>query len=271
MGSTRGKAGRAAESTPLEVGARIGLVAYGVVHLVIAAIAFQVAWSSSGDNASAGGALQSLAEKPLGGVMMWVSAIGMVALAIWQLAEGVWGHRDADGAKLWWKRARSVGRALVYSTIAFTAAKIAMGSSGSGSGSSEETVTARLMGVPSGRWLVAAIGVVAIVIAALQVRRGIRGTFTHDLASGATSGASGTGIVRVGTVGYIAKGVALAVVGALFVWAAVTYDPDKAGGLDDALKTLREQPFGPYLLSAVALGLGAFGVYCFAWSRHIDQ
>lgn len=255
----------------LEVGARVGLVAYGVVHLMIAAIAIQVAWSGTGENASAGGALQSLADKPFGVVLLWVTAIGMVALAAWQAAEAVWGHRDNDGAKLWWKRARSVGRAIVYCVIAFTAVKIATGSGGSGSGSSEESATARLMSVPTGRWLVAAVGIGMLVIAVLQALRGIRASFTDDLAPGATTGASGRGIKRTGQVGYIAKGVALAIIGALFAWAAITYDPGKAGGLDDALKTLRQQPFGQYLLTVVALGLAAFGAYCFAWSRHLDQ
>lgn len=255
----------------VEVGARVGLVAYGVVHLMIAVIALQVAWSGTGENASAGGALQSLADKPFGVVLLWVTAIGLVALALWQGAEAIWGHRDTDGAKLWWKRARSVGRAIVYVAIAFTATRIATGSGGSGSGSSEESATARLMSVPSGRWLVAAVGIVMVVIAVLQALRGFRASFKDDLAPGATAGTSGSGIKRLGQIGYVAKGVALTIVGALFAWAAITYDPDKAGGLDDALKTLREQPYGQYLLSVVALGLAAFGAYCFAWSRHLDQ
>lgn len=272
MGSTRRQIGRAADSTPLEIGARIGLVAYGVVHLLIAGIAIQIAWSSTGQDASAGGALQSLAGKPFGAVILWVTVIGLAALAVWQVTEAIWGHREADGAKLWWKRARSIGRAVAYATIAGTAAKIAIGAGGSsGSGSSEESATAGLMGAPLGRWLVAAVGIGVVVIAVLQAGRGIRTSFTDDLAPGATTGASGTSIKRLGQIGYVTKGVALAIVGLLFAWAAITYDPDKAGGLDDALKTLRDQPFGPYLLSVVAVGLAAFGAYCFAWSRHLDQ
>lgn len=272
MTSTQRQIGRAANSTPLEVGARIGLIAYGVVHLLIAGIAIQIAWSGTSEDASAGGALKTLAGKPFGAVILWVTVIGLAALALWQISEAVWGHRDADGAKLWWKRARSIGRAVAYAAIAATAAKIAIGAGGSsGSGSSEESATAGLMGAPLGRWLVAAVGIGVIVIAVLQASRGVRTSFTHDLAPGATTGATGTSIKRLGQIGYITKGVALAIVGLLFVWAAITYDPDKAGGLDDALKTLRDQPFGPYLLSVVAVGLAAFGAYCFAWSRHLDQ
>ena len=67
--------------------------------------------------------------------------------------------------------------------------------------------------------------------------------------------------------GYAAKGVALGIVGALFVLAAVHANPEEASGLDGALQTLRDAPAGPVLLLAVALGLVAFGVYCGVRSR----
>ena len=93
--------------------------------------------------------------------------------------------------------------------------------------------------------------------------RGITKKFTEQLA-----GSVSPGIVRLGQIGYIAKGIALAIVGVLFVVAAVTFDPKKAGGLDAALRTLRDQPFGPFLLTLMALGIACYGVYCFAWSAH---
>lgn len=276
MDDTKGRAGAAAhdaaDSRHLEIAARVGLVAYGVVHLLIAFIAVRVAWSGSGQDASAGGALKSLAGQPFGAVVLWVTVIGLGALTVWQATEAIWGHRGEDGWQLWWKRIRSIGRSVVYLVIAGTAAKVAVGSGGSsGSGSSEESATAGLMGAPLGRWLVAAIGIGVIVIALLQAWRGITASFEEDLAPGATTGRSGHAIELTGQIGYITKGVSLTIVGMLFAWAAISFDPEKAGGLDDALKALREQPFGPYLLTIVAAGLAAFGAYCFAWSRHLDQ
>ena len=44
-------------------------------------------------------------------------------------------------------------------------------------------------------------------------------------------------------------------------------DPAKAGGLDKALHTLRNQPFGEFLLILAALGLIAFGIYGLAEAR----
>jgi hypothetical protein len=72
----------------------------------------------------------------------------------------------------------------------------------------------------------------------------------------------------LGRLGYAAKGVAFVIAGALFAWAAISYDPNKAGGLDTALRTLRNQPFGSILLTLVALGFACFGIYSFVWSRN---
>jgi len=74
--------------------------------------------------------------------------------------------------------------------------------------------------------------------------------------------------LRLGQAGYSAKGVAFGIVGVLVIIAAVTYDPDKSRGLDAALTTLAGQPYGRWLLSALALGIGCYGLYCFVWARY---
>ena len=95
------------------------------------------------------------------------------------------------------------------------------------------------------------------------VRRGLKKKFVDDLAGGV-----GRGVVRLGQIGYIVKGVAFAIVGGLFGWAAISYDPEKAGGLDAERRTVNGAPFGAGLLTLMALGLACFGIYCFAWARH---
>jgi hypothetical protein len=55
-------------------------------------------------------------------------------------------------------------------------------------------------------------------------------------------------------------GVALGVVGVLLVSGAAQNSSSQATGLDGALRALREQPDGPWLLSAVALGIAGYGV-----------
>ena len=259
---------QARHSDVLKHGARVGLVAYGLVHILIAWIALQVAWSGGG-NASSGGALKALAGEPFGQILLWVTTVGLAALVLWQLATALWGYQSESGGQRLRKRLGAGGRVVVYVALAWSAAKVAAGSgTSSGSDSKEEGLTARLMSVPAGRLLVAAIGIVILVIAVRHVHRGLTDSFTHDLTPEATAGAHGSVVIAVGRFGYVAKGAAIAAVGLLFTWAALSYDPDKAGGLDDALKTVRDQPFGPVLLSSIALGIGSFGIFCFTWARH---
>ena len=96
-----------------------------------------------------------------------------------------------------------------------------------------------------------------------QIVRGVKSKFTRDLRSGVSRP------VRIlGTVGYIAKGIALVIVGLLFGLAALTYNPERAGGMDAALSTIRSQPFGPVLLIAMAAGFACFGLFCFVWAKN---
>lgn len=245
---------------------RVGLVGYGVVHLLVGWLALQLAFGQRSGSPSQQGALHEIARQPAGAVWLWVVALGFLGLAVWQVVEALWGHSREQGGKRVLKRVGSAGRVGVYGALGYSAARLA---SGSGSGSAGDSLTARLMAQPFGRWLVAAVGVLVVVVALSQARRAWTRSFTKDL-TGPPAGPLGTAVVGAGRAGYLAKAVALAVVGSLFVWAAWTYDPDKAGGLGASLATLRDAGPGPWLLAVVAVGIGCFGVYCFAWARYAD-
>jgi hypothetical protein len=255
------------QSDALDHGVRLGLVAYGVVHLLVGYTAVRLAL---GDHAKADqqGALSTLAQSSGGRVGLWVVALGFFALVLWQAFEALLGHVREDGAKRLGKRVTSAGKVVVYLALGVTAVKQAVGDSSS---SGTDSTTARVMSEPGGRWLVGIAGLVILGIAGFLVWKGLSERFTKDLDSEATLKTRRTPIVWLGKIGYAAKGVALGVVGVLFTTAAVRFEPKKSGGLDQALKTLLAQPFGPVLLVAVALGLGCFGLYCFAWARHLDR
>jgi hypothetical protein len=188
-------------------------------------------------------------------------AIGLLTLTLWQGLEAVIGREQPDpGARLR-RRLRSAGRAVVYLVLGLLAVGIATRAA-SGSGQGEETITAKLMSVPFGQVLVALVGAAVIGVGIGQIVRGVKQKFIEDLDRGAPPA-----VRRLGTVGYSVKGVALCIIGGLFIWAAITYDPKKAGGMDDALSTIREQPFGSVLLVIMAAGIACFGVYCFFWAR----
>jgi hypothetical protein len=243
-------------SRPYEVAITVGLIAYGVVHLLVAWIALQLAFGRSSQEASQDGALRELAGQPLGGVLLWVVAIGLFALVVWRAVELVWGHLDLQ------KTLSSIGRGLVYLVLGVSAVRVALGGGGSSSGE-QRTISSRLMAHGAGRVLIVAVGVAIIALGCYHGYKAITKKFTEDLVGGVSDGT-----VLLGRIGYFAKGIAFVVVGGMFCWAAISYDPRKAGGLDAALHTIKDQPSGPVLLTVLAAGIAAFGGYCFSWSRN---
>jgi hypothetical protein len=253
--------------------ARAGLVAYGVVHLVLAWLALQLALGDREGTPNQSGAVQELAKQPFGAALVWAIAVGLFLLVVWQGIEAVVGHREEDGAKLAFERAKSAGKAVLYGAIGVSAVRAAMGSGSSGGSSDQQTdsMTGKLMSLPAGQVLVGAVGLAIVCVGAYQVHKGWSEKFRDELSSEGTSGQTGRAYLVFGKVGYTAKGVVLGIVGVLFGWAAITHDPDKSGGLDQALYQLLDQPFGPYLLGVVAVGIACFGAFCFARARHLSR
>jgi hypothetical protein len=263
-----GAAGRVESSPWFDRTVRIGLIAYGIVHLLVGWLALQLAMGDASGTASQQGALHQLAQESYGPALLIVIAIGFVALTVWKALTAAYGHRRDDGAKRTLKRVLSAGKGVLFLFLAISAAKIATGSGSSSSGTDE--FTAKVMKAPGGQLLVGAIGLGIIGAGVWLAIKGLKRKFEDNLERGATSGSTGTVIVRLGQVGYVARGAAFAAVGTLFVWAAWTFDPEKAGGLDSALHKLLDESYGPLLIAAIGAGLIAFGAYCFAWAWYAD-
>jgi uncharacterized protein DUF1206 len=260
-------ASRAADSKPLEYLARGGFIGYGVIHLLFAWLAAQIAFGNSGKESDQSGALSELATKPFGKVLVIIVIIGMVALAIWQAFEAVVGESGRQGKEAVAERVVSGVRAIIYLAIAWSGFKIVQGA-GSSNANSQEKGASTLMDATGGRWLLGLIGVVVAGVGVGLVVYGLLKKFEEHQNTQQMSPSVRKTNRRLGMAGYAAKGVAYTIAGVLVVAAAVTYDPDKARGLDAALRTLAQASYGPWLLGLIALGIAAFGVFCFAQAKY---
>lgn len=254
-------ASRASDSPILEGAARAGYAVSGLLHLLIGWITVQVAFGKSGKSADQSGALGALADNGLGKLLLWLAVVGFLGLALWQLTDAVIGHPGGD-KDAWGGRAKAGGKAIVYLVLAWSAFTFARGKSSSSKSQSQD-FTASLLDKPGGRVLVVLIGVGVIAVGAYHVHKGWTKKFLRDLEDH-----PGTWATRAGRFGYIAKGVALAIVGFLFCAAGFHKQAKEATGLDGALKSLRDEPFGTGLLVVMALGFVSFGLYSFARARH---
>jgi Domain of Unknown Function (DUF1206) len=265
--SASGAAQQAAHSRPLEVLARFGFIGYGVTHALICWVALQIAWGRAGKEGDQSGAFQTLAGQPFGKILLFAVGVGLAAMAVWQALSAAVGHTDEQGRRRVVERVFSGARAVVYAALSWTAFRIVAGA-GTSSAQKQQTTTAKLMSSTGGRWLVGIAGLVVIGIAVGMAVYGLLTKFERKLERLRMSPTTQRTVRTLGRVGYPAKGVAFAIVGVLLVVAAVTADPSRSRGLDSALRTLAAQPFGPWLLSVVALGFLAFGVFCFFQARY---
>ncbi|WIY06584.1 DUF1206 domain-containing protein [Amycolatopsis mongoliensis] len=240
--------------------ARIGLTSYALVHLIVAWLAAQVALGDN-EKADKAGALQVVADGG-GAWLLWLVAAGTGVLALWQLAEAIIGHRHSSPRRRWVRRFTSGIEVVLYGLVAYSAAKTATGGSGKAG-----SVVGTVLGEPWGAAAVIAAGAIVIVVAAFLAYRGLRKKFVHDLDFSDASPGLRRSIERLGQVGWCAVAVAYGTVGAMFVLAAVRYDPAKAAGLDPALKTLAVQPYGQVLLLTLAAGIAVFGVFVLMEAR----
>jgi hypothetical protein len=254
-----GAARRASDSPVARALARAGLTARGVLYILIGWVAILVALGHTSQEADQQGALQLLASQPYGLVSLWLLGIGLTGYALWRLSEAAFGVTgDGNGAG---PRLKSLVRALIYAFFAYLTFKIISGTGGGSQASKQQDLTATVMHHTGGRWLVGLAGLVIVVAGLVLVGEGLRRRFLKYLRLGQTSPRTRRIVEWLGVIGTAARGAVFALAGILVIDAAVTYQPAKAGGIDKALLTLRNQPFGEFLLILAALGLIIFGVY----------
>lgn len=269
VAKTSYESSRVRNSKVAQVARRAGMACWGLVHLVVAYLAVQVAFGDSGQEADQRGAFEEIGSSSGGQVVLWVLAVGLFAFGLWQflLAATGYGWVSKKGERTR-KRIGSAVRGVAVIALGVTAVRLVVGGgSGTGGDQTQQEFTAKLLSLPVGPFLVAVAGAVVLGVAIAAVVKGVRKSFLADLdMSDLPSGTRST-VTWLGRVGYIAKGVVFAVIAVLLAYAALRSDARAAGGLDKALRTLAAQPFGVVLLVVVALGLAAFGVYCFAAAR----
>lgn len=259
---------RSAANSGLLVGlTRMGFIGYGLLHLAVAWLAWQIAFGQAGEAGDQSGAFRTLAAQPFGRFLLWLIIVGLGAMAIWQASLAIWGHRQKHGRSRVFERLASAARVLVYTALAFTAGRVVTGAPSS-SGDQQQNATAGIMAKPAGVWLVGLAGLVVLAVGIGMVIYGGKRVFEQKLNLAELPWRARNLAVRTGQVGYVAKGIAFSIVGYLLVDAAIRHDASKSRGLDAALHTLAGQPYGKFLLVAVALGFAAFGVYCFFQSRY---
>jgi hypothetical protein len=251
-------------STAFEWLSRAGFVARGIVYAVIGVLAFRLALGEGGRLVDQEGVFRTIAEQPLGTVLLATLAIGLGGYALWRLARALLGH-GPEGRDSSFDRVAALASGLVYAGLAVLATRMLLGSSGS---TSPHKATADVLGWPAGVWLVGVAGAVFIGVALYQAHRGLTKDFLDDAKTYEMGALTRRWIGWIGTVGYLARAVVFGLVGVFLAKAAIEFDPQDAVGLDGALAKLLQREYGPFLLGVVSAGLVAFALYSWSDARY---
>lgn len=260
----------AAGSVWLERMARAGLVVRGLLYVVVALLAIQVAAGHGAAQPDKQGALQAVVRQPFGRVLVLVVAAGFAGYALWRFVEAAVGPAgEPDTTKARVKRVGYLLRGILYTFLLVSALRLFIWSNSLASSDTPEADwTARALGWPGGALLVVAAGLVAIGAGCYIGWRGVAGRFRKRLKSLEMGRAERVMISAVGTVGNVARMLVALTIGVFLIVAALQKNPGQAVGIDGALKRLVDRPYGPTLLVVMAAGLAAYGLYSFAEARY---
>lgn len=262
-------AARKVEDSPaLRWLARAGYVANGVVHALVGIIALTIAFGGKGESDQAG-AFKAIAAAPLGFAALWGLAAALCALGAWHAAEGLLAHDAPDDAagpvRKWGRRLAEWGQAIVFLALGVISGAVAAGARPSGD-RAVEIVSRGILSLPGGPYLLGLIGLSIGGGGVAFVVMGVLRSFEKKI--DVPDGALGATVKGLGIVGFIAKGLALIVVGVLLVIAAVQVDPETAAGLDGAMRALLALPVGHWIAGLVGVGFLAYAVFCAFRARY---
>jgi hypothetical protein len=245
--------------------ARAGLVARGLVYLVIGVLALKLALGDGGKATNQTGALKTIADQSFGKTLLVLVAIGLAGYALWRLTRAAVGH-GAEQVDSGSDRVAALASGIAYAILCVTAVEI-LTDSGTGSGTPKQA-TGGVLDWTGGTVLVGIAGAVLIGVAAYQAYKGLAKKFLEDAKTGEMSPAVRNGYTALGVFGHVARAVIFALIGYGLIKAAIDYNPKKAIGLDGALRNLADASYGPLLLGLVAAGLAGFALYSIADARY---
>lgn len=243
----------------LQVLARIGHGAYGLLYLLLGGLATMAGLSDTRPP-SVAGVFSNIGDLPVGWLMLTGIAAGVSTFAGWRLIQAIMDlRRDGSEVKGILIRGGKLVEAGLYFGVGLLAAAIALGWREllEGERSMATVWTARALDWPLGHWLVGLVGLGAIAMGVDQIVKAHGSAFEDISARERTMK-----VIRIlGRIGLAAKGLIFSATGVLFLIAAWRVEASAAGGLRAALRALASVPLGDSILLAVSAGLATFGAF----------
>lgn len=244
---------------------RFGLISKGVVYCLLGALTVLAAIGFRVEKASKTDAFNLLYEQPFGKILLIIIALGLfgfVTLRLFQSLADI--DHKGDDAKGIVARIGYAISALIYSSMGFYAAKLALSGS-HGNGNSKQFIVTKVLALPAGGWIIGITAVIIMINGGYQVYKGASKKFMKKIQL--VRSTFSDVFKKSGIIGYISRGIVLLVIGYLLLHAALEADPEGVKDTDGAFSFL-ENNFGSFLMGVIALGLVGYGVFMFVKAKY---
>ncbi|RZJ97275.1 MAG: DUF1206 domain-containing protein [Brevundimonas sp.] len=253
----------------LEGIARFGYGARGFVYASVGVLTLLAAMRLQADPVGTRGAAGWLAEQPLGRVWLVLLGAGLWAFVVWRGLQAVFdADREGTSLRAWLVRAGQAISGMFYGVLAagvFELLDEIEPRMAAEDVAENQQKAAMILALPFGDMLLVTLGLVIGAVGVSNIVRGVSADFGQTLACSERLCRRFSLMARTG---YVARGVAylpLAVLVTLAGWHARS---SEVGDFGSSLDALRQQPGGPVMLGATAIGLILFGAFAFVEARY---
>jgi uncharacterized membrane protein YidH (DUF202 family) len=244
--------------------ARVGLVAKGVVYVLLGALAFTAAaglGSATANQASQSNALVELKQRTGGTLLLAVLLAGLLCYCVWRFVQSFSGNDKKTT-----KRVRYFLSGLAYSSLAYSALRLLLHNKRGGD--QQQQLTASFLSKPFGEVLVFAVALIVAGIGIYQVYYGLSEKYRKHVQGLTQRENTAQLLLASGKVGYPARGIVWLIVSYLLLKAALQHDASEAGNTGKAFQFVKESPLGSYFLGAIGLGLVTYGIFNFIRAKY---
>lgn len=252
----------------IELAARVGYGARGFVYLSVGVLILLASVDLIGGAVGTKGALDWLAQRPLGRVWALLIGLGLAAFVMWRLLQAVF-DADHEGLSLngMGRRLSQLFSGLSYAALAVAAFGLMAGAPADPAGdgvAQSQARAAAVLALPLGQWLLVAAGLAIFGVGVSNIVKACREDFTEYLAC---SKRLCRRVAPLARAGHVARGLAYLPLAGLVVLAGLDDRASEVTSFGSALEAVERQPAGPWILAAAALGFVAFGAFSFIEAR----
>jgi len=243
---------------------RLGLIAKGVVYIIIGGLAIFASQSPSSRDA-----IQFIAEQPFGRILLILTSLGLLFYSIWRWYRAVETPQavEQEDPK---ENVKRVGYAIsgtLYGTLAVYAFFLISTTTAGAGGSTKQDILQSLLSESWGQWLVGIGGAIVIGVGFYHLYKVIKEKYWQDIKTHELSPRERRILDISAKTGLLARAVVFGVIGYFLIRAAIRSGGTSNLNTGQVFEFLQSSGF-PLAAVLLAIGLALYGVYMFIKARY---